>query len=968
MDKLLTILETQPDFANFLLDGQTILLDDYLEIRPERLADLRKYITAGRISIGPWYISPDEFLVAPESHIRNLLEGKKSCQRYGGRMIVGYLPDSFGHIGQLPQILQGFGMSAACVWRGIDDQPCELDWFAPDRSHVLLSFLRDSYSNAASLTTSDPGKFLREVEGLSHALAQHSLTGQILLMNGTDHMEPSLTLTNAISAYQTTSREDKLIQSNLTQYLDNVRADLLTSTLLLPKVHGELRSSKRMPLLQNVLSTRISLKQRNHACEVGLLKWVEPFTAWSELMAQAKDGTSSRDYDSQDKYLSQPLSIIHHAWQLLMKCHPHDSICGTSVDQVRREMEIRFDQVNQISLEMTEQSLHRLCDQINTSFVPNPINPADPSTILASIVVFNPNDVASSGLVSLDYKLPYGYSAIELIDAAGKIVPFQQAGAGQHDLIDMVMDKKALKQALGMINEGNVAGMVIKHIEIQQQGERAVIEVMISNHGTVDWEAWKRGMAKVEETIADPVVQEYRVHATSDPEISLIFIARNVPGHGYQTYWIRGILQGSTSASRPIKINPILRVLLPAVNLLSQTPILADIAHRRERKRSKPPFRIENETFIVEAKRLDGTLSVKVKRNNLVYQGLNRFIDSGDCGDLYNFCPPAHDHVFQAKIKYVSLETCEIYQRLVIHYRLVIPRSISADRKSRSRMKVNIDITSEITLVEGNPRIDIFTQVNNTASDHRLRVHFPAPFTTSSAWYDGHFEIIQRPIGIPAYDETWEEPPRPEVPQREFTCITDDHASLMIANRGLPEAEVFHNTSGNAEIALTLLRCVGWLSRDDLSTRKGHAGPMEIETPQAQMHGTHNFAYSIIPGDANWRALIHQAQDFNAPLHAVDARIYPGLLPPSDSMVTNSSKEFLITSIKLADDGSGLIIRGFNSLQAPIDVVLKPWRKFNHVQLVNLDESPIQAVPISTNGEIKLHIEGYKIITLCLSV
>src|SRR4030042_2476332 len=116
IDRLLEILQEDQDFKYFLLDGQTILLDDYLQIRPERESELRKLISEGRILIGPWYVSPDEFLVAPESHIRNLLEGKRHCIKFGGIMLVGYLPDSFGHIGQMPQILQGFGISTACLW------------------------------------------------------------------------------------------------------------------------------------------------------------------------------------------------------------------------------------------------------------------------------------------------------------------------------------------------------------------------------------------------------------------------------------------------------------------------------------------------------------------------------------------------------------------------------------------------------------------------------------------------------------------------------------------------------------------------------------------------------------------------------------------------------------------------------------------------------------------------------------
>ncbi|MFZ2095000.1 MAG: hypothetical protein WAV05_00030, partial [Anaerolineales bacterium] len=198
MDHLLEIFENNAEYKYFLLDGQTIILEDYLEIRPERESEIVQYIKQGRLFIGPWYISPDEFLISPEAHIRNLLEGDRLCQKYGGKMSIGYLPDTFGHIGQMPQILQGFGITEACAWRGLEDQPCELNWEAPDGSSVLLSFLRESYSNAANLTTSDPDKFTKEIQELSLSLSASSLSGQILLMNGTDHMEPSDDLTNAI--------------------------------------------------------------------------------------------------------------------------------------------------------------------------------------------------------------------------------------------------------------------------------------------------------------------------------------------------------------------------------------------------------------------------------------------------------------------------------------------------------------------------------------------------------------------------------------------------------------------------------------------------------------------------------------------------------------------------------------------------------------------------------------------------
>src|SRR5690349_16355790 len=109
VDDLLEILATDRHFQHFMLDGQTIVLEDYLQIRPEREAELRTLVQNGRILIGPWYVQPDEFLISPEAIIRNLLEGDRIAKQFGPKMMIGYSPDTFGHIGQLPQILRGFG-------------------------------------------------------------------------------------------------------------------------------------------------------------------------------------------------------------------------------------------------------------------------------------------------------------------------------------------------------------------------------------------------------------------------------------------------------------------------------------------------------------------------------------------------------------------------------------------------------------------------------------------------------------------------------------------------------------------------------------------------------------------------------------------------------------------------------------------------------------------------------------------
>jgi mannosylglycerate hydrolase len=966
IDYLLDILETDPDFKYFLLDGQTIILEDYLQIRPERETDLIKFIKNGRLLIGPWYISPDEYLVAPESHIRNLLEGNHFCQKYGGKMSVGYLPDTFGHIGQMPQILQGFGIDAACLWRGLDDQSCELLWKAPDGSSVLLSYLRDSYSNAANLTTSDPDRFVNEIHEKTLSLLPYSLTGQILLMHGTDHMAPPKDLSCALRIYQLKPGLYNLIHSNLPQYFDSVHSQLTSTGIQLPVINGELRSSKHSALLQNTLSTRIWLKQRNHDCENDLLKWVEPLNAWEVNLLDPPQSTQAPDNqnNTQRNFLDHQNSIIRYAWKLLMQCHPHDSICGTSIDQVASEMRVRFYQVDQINHVLINQDLQRLSNQIDTRYFDRPNLSNNKQNILSSIIVFNPNDKAQSGLINLNIKFDDQYSSFEIIDESGNTIPFHQRELGPSELISMTLDKQGLKQALGMINKGNVAGMVVRDFEIEYGENSALIRATLSDHGMANLSKLRRGISQLEEMFADPKVSEFVIHAYSDPEIETYLVARDVPGHGYCSYWIRGNIEQMTKTSEPKKLNSLVESILPLFNLITRTPVFSKLVIIKKQKSTKKLNKIENEFFIVEVHPTKGSISVTDKRSQQVYTGLNRFIDNADCGDLYNYSPPENDLTVFAKVVKVENDENVTGHRLIIYSELKTPSRISDDRKSRSHEWVNNKIKSTITVVPGIPRIDVHTEIGNQASDHRLRVHFPAPFYCANSIQDGHYEIVQRPVGTPNYDDTWEEPPRPEVPQCQFTIVADDQTSLTIANRGLPEVEVLKTEKENVEIAITLLRCVGWLSRDDITTRKGHAGPMGIATPEAQMIGMYSFDYSIIPGDKNWISSIHEAYSFNSPLKAINSPVHPGILPCKISFIENQNQDFILTAIKQADDNSDLIVRGFNISSSPIEISIKPWRQFKHAHLVGLDEKIIKSLSISEQGQVNLLIDGNKIVTI----
>ncbi len=985
MDGLLDLLAEDPDYRHFMLDGQTIVLDDYLQVRPERLGELCRYVQNGRLVIGPWHVLPDEFLVSPEAILRNLELGDQTARRFGPKMMVGYIPDPFGHIGQMPQILRGFGIQTAAVQRGLADQPCELWWQAPDGSRVLLANLKDGYGNAAGLLTSDPERFTAEVRRLGNSLLPHSACGtdgHLLLMHGTDHMEPPPDTAQAIQAANQVLEGEVLVHSTLAGYLQAAAAELDLERL--PVVSGELRHSKRHHLLPNVLSARMWIKQRNHTCQTLLEKWAEPFSAWAEAVRISGGVTQSRkvqpgqaQLDGGEAYISQPPALLAQAWRMLLECHPHDSICGCSIDQVHAEMRPRFDQVEQIGEAITRQSLEMIAANIDT----RPPAGLDPEAGEA-VVVFNPAAGPRNEAVLFETDLPGDSGSLVLMDDQGQRLPLEVQGLGSRALIDMELDKKSFISAFGMVHDGRVAGMVVRQLEIEKQGRQAEIRVVMSDSGQTDPDLWKNGLQAVDALIADPEIQAFHVKARSAQAARLLFYASGLPGSGYRTFWIRPGEAGQSAGSAPQKMNRLAKALLPLGARLAQTPLAVRFLEKRQdtplrKERLPKQAAIENEFFRVEVSPADGALSLLDKRNGRLYSGMNRFVDGGDCGDEYNYSPPARDRlVDRPQVLAIHIHNGPVQQQIEVRLRLETPASLSEDHRGRSPRCLPTIILTRLALTQGTPRLDICTEVDNPSCDHRLRVHFPTGLRSDTAVYDGHFQLISRPVDLPAWDESWAEPPRPEVPQRAFTGVWEaGKGGLVIANRGLPEVETLRNPQdGTLEVALTLLRCVGWLSRDDFVTRKGHAGPM-LATPDAQMIGRHRFEYAIIPSPETdpqaGLAQIQQAYAFNALPRVKTTGLHAGLLPAQGSLVEVTPGEFIISAIKASKDGRGWIVRGYNISQEDVGVKIRPWKIHDRVERVSLSEEMLQEqsqlLSQAIDGSVTFSARPNEIITIKLS-
>ncbi len=938
IDGLLDLLARDPDYKYFMLDGQTIVLEDYLEIRPGREAELRRHIRAGRILIGPWHILPDEFLVSPEATVRNLLEGARLCREFGARMPVGYTPDPFGHIGQLPQILRGFGIEWAAFRRGLSDEPCELWWQSPDGSRVLAAYLRDGYDNAAGLPTADPVLFAREVAQRRDSLQPHSAVRDLLLMHGTDHMEPPVDTSAAIRSAAGNLNGDRLIHSTLPKYFTAVSAAIRGRKIALPVVTGELRSPKRHHLLPGVLSTRMWIKQRNRECETLLERWAEPFSAFASRVIQS--GASA------DPLVRDASGALRAAWRLLMQNHPHDSICGCSIDEVHEEMRPRFAQAEQIGGEVARASLAALSAAVDTR------------TGAPALVVFNPASGPRTDRVEAEVHPPEDWDSFEIIDAAGTVVPHQPAAGGAaNELINVILDPASLRGIVANLHEGRAGNLALRGIRFRREGDMLRVDAVMAEDAPPDPAAWKRAVDGFRDCLADPAIAKFHIRARGEAAARLVFVATNVPAYGWKTYFLR---KKSAPAPAAVSLPTLARALMPLGLRLAQTKAGNLLIGRLAQSRAAPV--IENEFLRIEAAP-DGTLTMTDKRNGVTLRGLNRFLDGGDCGDSYNYCPPARDKVFAARRKAARVRKAAAEQTLEVDLELRAPAALSADRKCRGKAFVRIPITTRVTLHPGVPRADIHTTVENRAQDHRLRVHFPFGDAASSekpvARYDGHFEVVRRDAAPPADESAWVERSRPEVPQRDFTDLSSGARGLMVANRGLPEVEAV----AGREIALTLLRCVGWLSRDDFPARTGHAGPM-LPLPGAQMPGDWAFDYAVIPHDGDWLAASREARAYAAPLRAVETGAHGGDLPPAGSFVETSPPAFEISAMKTSPDGRGLLVRGWNATGEPVRVTIRPRQAPARAERVNLAEERLSSLRVGRGGEVTFPANGHEIVSV----
>jgi mannosylglycerate hydrolase len=368
-----------PGNPPFLLDGQTILLDDYLELEPDRRDALRDLISAGRLSVGPFYAQVDLMLSHPEAIVRNLMIGLKAAGRMGRATMVGYFPDSWGLPRQLPQILRGSGIKAAVFGRGfkedIRETGVEFRYVGIDGSELPFVFMPGGYINGINLgyagkwgdPAAQPFDGDRAVADLVKAIGDLSATTRsrhLLIMNGGDHERPDPRLSSILEA--TAGRNSAAIdRGGMEAFADAI----VSASPDLPAYAEDIVYGRYSYMVHGISSSRAYLKQRQARLSRRLVSAIEPMAGALGMLGRPIEGC-----------------LLERAWKLLLQNLVHDEIGGCSLDQVHREMMIRYDMLEQLLDGLEEECALELAG----------LTPASPGLGEAQLL-FNPSSAPTEG-------------------------------------------------------------------------------------------------------------------------------------------------------------------------------------------------------------------------------------------------------------------------------------------------------------------------------------------------------------------------------------------------------------------------------------------------------------------------------------------------------------------------------------------------------------------------------------------
>jgi alpha-mannosidase len=766
LDVLLPMLERDLSYARFLLDGQTAVLDDYLEVRRDARDALVRLGAAGRLSIGPWMVLMDEFMVSGETMVRDLQMGIERGAEFGGVMDIGYLPDMFGHVAQMPQLLALAGLQHAVVWRGVPAAVAQTAfwWEAPDGSRVRAEYLYGSYSNGRDIPDDAKRLVLRAVD-YEQELGSARLDG-MLLMNGTDHQLPQPWLGRVVAEANAIQDDYEFVITSLPEYLPTQPTAGLTT------VRGELRSGARANLLMGVGSNRVDVHRACAAAERALERRAEPLSA---LFLPPE---------------SYPHALARIAWRNLVLNSAHDSSCACSHDEVVDQVVVRYAEARQVADGLARDAVHQLADSVDAP--------------RGATLVVNATQRTRSGLV--EARVP-GTGPCVFVAADGSPRPTQVLETTGGEGPPFLVTGQKVRWVLDVMRGTEFQGRQITRYEVRDAGDRHDV---VMHEATATDERCDLGELKAEMLALGEQGRDMRIVLVAAPTRLVAFDTGPIDGFGWSCFTAR---DGEAPAG--------------SVRALS------------------------NEFLRVDVDPQLGTYAITTS-DGIELAGLGRLVDGGDGGDTYNYSPPDADTFVDMPdaVEVTVLEDGPIRARVRIHAFYRWPAYAHGDERScshRSDISERCRVSTVLELRAGEPFLRVTHEIDNRARDHRLRAHFPLPTTVTGSDAECAFTVVHR--GLSAEGGAHEYP-LPTFPSRRFVDASNSEAGLALMHDGLLEYEVVDD---GRELALTLLRAVGYLSRTEPQLRPNPAGPADVlHGPQLQ--GMQRAAYAVYPHRGDWRA------------------------------------------------------------------------------------------------------------------
>lgn len=914
IDSIVGILENDPEYNSFILDGGTIVLEDYFTVRPEMKDKIKSLIENKKLFIVSWYTLPETYTVAPEALIRNLQMGTEMAKEYGGAMRTGYTATGYGQTSQLPQIYESFGIKTAMFYRGTNkyELPPLFKWQAKDGTQIFvhktwdevtrtnwyfyvydlialgkgtkdLSFKYDKknvpvhlcdnvlYEKAIKQTIDEP-YFDKSEEGLKKALKNitdqalpYKIGDHVLALNIEDNAEPHPLHSEMVKSMNGVSEDIEIIQDDMDTYMDTIMAE--NEDKILHIHEGELRYEavdlgSWSGLYGVTHASRVKLKLINENAETNLINLAEPLASFASVYGE-----------------EYPYENLKRAWKGLLANHAHDSIVGCAVDRAHEDAMYGFSVAKTVSEEVMGRSLVSLFSKIDTS------KNFDKETDF-TIIFFNTLAQRRQAVVEVIIDLPKDLSAAGLSDSVG-VGSGADAGMLFYDIVD-------------------ANGNKVEYVELSAENIKMSVE------------------RKFDTATAFSAVRRR------------ILMKVDVPMMGYATYALR----------------------LREPEFVYKTKYLSD----RELI-ANDCGTMENE-YLKVVLNSNGTFTLIDKVNGKTYENMHYFTDEGQVGSAHKYVTPVRNpmitsHGLNAKI--TLKENTALRAVYKVELEMEIPAAATLDGRDRLHETVTMPIMYELTLEKGCKYLKVHTKLTNKARDHKLYVNFPTGIMSNFDYAESAFAVEERSI---RHKDTGDnvEPFAPCHPMQNFCGVTDGKNGLAFFSGGLREYEIRDDSTRT--IAITLLR-----------TQRAYMTANPDMTPEEfdKYTGLHSFGeleynYAIYPHTGSWvdGKVQQEAYDFKVGIKAIQGVPIDGIIPDTQSFISVDNDNIVLAAIKCAEDKDGLIVRLWNKSDENVKASISVSIPVNKVELTKMNEEKIEDISLA-DGKIAVNIAKHKIVTIKLS-